>query len=252
MKRVLNLGCVAILCSMSVVLSAVAEDPAKPTGTSKCVPSEWAKYDEVLAKVVNVVDGDTVKIEVSKGKIYNVRFLSIDTPETNYQGMTQGEWADAAKAYLDRTLTPNTLVTVEFDQDRCDSYGRILGHVWKGETNINRAIVQNGYAVNYCIFPNALHCLDYAKLARKNIEEERGMFGKGGPEIPYNWRRNVSGRPYEKYLANIYTYKVYAPDQLSAVPIHARIFFMKKEDIKPPYVLEEGMDDEFSSAAYTH
>jgi len=54
----------------------------------------------------------------------------------------------------------------------------MLGYIWKirGKTkiNINRKILFEGLAINYCIWPNVKHCRVFAKVARRNL-----MNGKG-------------------------------------------------------------------------
>ena len=198
---------------------------------------------ELQAAVNRVVDGDTVNILV-EGEGISVRLLSIDTAETHYQGKSQGYWGEEAANRLKKLLPVGTSVRVEFEHDRCDMYGRILGHIWKGDTNMNRKMIEEALAVNYCIVPNTNHCEEYGDITDQNIVEASGIFGDPDFVLPYEWRRIVSNRPYEKYLGNLDTHEVYPPrpDTLDRVPVGLRVFFFKKSDIKLPYHLVEDDD----------
>lgn len=200
----------------------------------KCYQSDWQNVERISATVYDVVDGDTVKINY-KNKLLSVRLLSIDTAETNYLGQNQGYWAYLAKDALVDLLPGNTKIIVEFDAEKCDAYGRVLGYIWKEKTNINRLLLTKALAVNYCIYPNIKYCTKFAKIVEKNIAEKNGIFSDPNFEIPYDWRRRVSRRNYEKFVGNIFTQKVYNPRAVEDISVSERIFFFKKEHIKPPF-----------------
>lgn len=86
-------------------------------------------------KVIEVIDGDTVKIETGE----KFRFLGIDAPEINVR------WGPEAKEFVVKTLL-NKKVRVEFDKVKLDRYGRLLGYLWINDTLVNEAIVERGYA----------------------------------------------------------------------------------------------------------
>ena len=210
------------------------------TPRDRCEAGAWEGKGGIHGKVSNVVDGDTIRIQV-RDKSYSIRMLTIDTPETHYRGMSQGRWAEAASAHLKKLLSVGDSVFIEFDEEHCDSYGRVLGHVWKDKVNINRKMVADGFAVNYCIYPNTKRCQEYSWVANKNFRARKGIFGPTGPEIPYEWRRETSGRPYEKPVTHIYSLRVLQPHRVSQVSIPYRMFFMKVEDIEAPYYLEPSL-----------
>lgn len=226
----------AVLGWSSVTL-AQAKDEAPPVDdrtTEACTSSEFKDVDWLTAETVKVVDGDTLKIDY-RNRLMNVRFLSIDTPETNFQGQTQGYWGDRATTRLGQLIPLGRKVKVELGQEKCDRYGRILGYVWIGQMNVNFRMVQEALAVNYCIAPNFRYCVDLARITEANVESERGIYGDSGPELPYEWRRQMSGRPHEKLVGNIFTKRVYPPGSLDRVPIGARVFFTSLEQVHFPY-----------------
>jgi micrococcal nuclease len=111
----------------------------------------------------------------------------------------------------------------------------MLGHVFKGEQNINRQMVYEGLAVNYCIFPNERYCRDYARLTERNIAEKRGMYSDSSVELPYEWRRRVSGREDDKWVGDMFTHEVFRPGNLDEVPVGNRMFFLNENQIHDPY-----------------
>ena len=82
------------------------------------------------ARVVRVVDGDTIHVRV-RGEEESVRLLGIDTPETHRPGTPIECGGPQASAHLEALAPPGTPVKLEPDptQDRQDRYGRALAYV---------------------------------------------------------------------------------------------------------------------------
>jgi micrococcal nuclease len=97
---------------------------------------EDAKQNAVVARVI---DGDT--IELAGGQ--RVRLLQIDTPEKHDEC-----YGDEASALTQRLIPAGTHVRIEQDPklDQVDRYGRKLGYVWKGDEDVNVALVRDGAA----------------------------------------------------------------------------------------------------------
>lgn len=238
MKRISSLLALILAISALPIFAAHAFEgddfDFDPNGKAKCVPSEWKDVKEAPATVVRGVDGDTVVVAV-KQKQYSIRMLTIDTPETHFNGKSQGYWGEVAADRLKELLPANAAVRIVFDGEHCDRYGRLLATVFKGQTNINLKMIEDGYAFNYCIAPNLAFCEANAAAAREAIKAGRNAYGDSGLQVPYEWRREMSGRPHEKWVGNIQTKLVYPPDALDKVPLADRVFFMKESAIKLPY-----------------
>ncbi|MCP3775777.1 thermonuclease family protein [Paenibacillus sp. MZ04-78.2] len=115
-------------------------------------PTPAANYTSTVA---SVVDGDTIHLTTPVLGVTKLRFLSIDTPEKNYEGQSQGYYAEAASAKLAGLLPVGTEVVIETGQDPIDGYGRLLAHVYVKSTglDVNKEMVRTGNAVNYFIWP---------------------------------------------------------------------------------------------------
>ena len=91
------------------------------------------------AVVARVIDGDT--IELVDGQ--RVRLVQIDTPEKHDEC-----YGDQASALTQRLLPVGTHVRIQQDPrlDQVDRYRRKLAYVWKGDENVNVALVRDGAA----------------------------------------------------------------------------------------------------------
>ncbi len=189
--------------------------------------------------VDRVVDGDTARFFL-EGRSVPMRFLNIDTPETNYQGHEQPKWGAAAKNELSRVLKGGDTVKLEIPgADRCDTNGRVLGWVFKGTKNINKHMVEKALAVNYCIFPHLDRCEELGQIVMEKESKQEGMFGDPDFVIPYEWRLLVSGRQPDKYVGSMETKEVYRPDRLTEIDPGLRVFFFKKSHIQDPWIFIE-------------
>lgn len=100
------------------------------------------------AKILHIVDGDTVDLFVDLGlrswTVARVRLLGVNSPER-----TEAGWAEA-KAWTAAWFKAHPEVVVATRMDHTDKYGRWLGTVGlpgdDGDT-INQAIVAAGHAV---------------------------------------------------------------------------------------------------------
>jgi len=97
------------------------------------------------AEVLRVIDGDTVVIRVDVGfRMFAempMRLAFINAPEMNTQG------GKDAKLFLERFVDGMRVVVKTYKP--IDKYGRYLGTIYLGETNVNTWMIQSGYAGEY-------------------------------------------------------------------------------------------------------
>lgn len=100
------------------------------------------------ARVVKVLDGDTIDVRLARGGVRRVRLVGINTPETYGRAQCYGA---AASRVLKRLLPRGTTVKLASDptQARTDRYGRMLRYVAKGRLDVNRRLVGLGAARVY-------------------------------------------------------------------------------------------------------
>lgn len=97
----------------------------------------------IQARVVSVVDGDTVRVEVD-GQVLRLRYIGIDAPE---RGTPYADQATAANA----RLVAGRRVLLERDVSDTDRFDRLLRYVWVERDGswvlVNRELVRLGLAV---------------------------------------------------------------------------------------------------------
>jgi micrococcal nuclease len=102
------------------------------------------------ARVVAIVDGDTIKVTVD-GHRQTIRLIGIDTPESKRPETPVECGAKRAAAAMTQLLT-NRSVTLRRDptQDAIDRYGRTLAYVdFGGDQDAGETMIRNGWATPY-------------------------------------------------------------------------------------------------------
>jgi micrococcal nuclease len=113
--------------------------------TFTAAPANAAKDDRAV--VVRVIDGDTVVLKIDS-KETRVRLLNIDTPETKDPTEPVECGGPVASAYLTALLPVGAKVTLKYDRERLDRYGRTLAAVYTADDKfISEEIARQGYGM---------------------------------------------------------------------------------------------------------
>ena len=128
-------------------------------------------YDYRVKKLLNVVDGDTIDVDIDLGFDISLskrfRMAGIDTPESRTSDKFEKSLGLEAKEYLKKHLkdAKDILIKTELP-DSSEKYGRILGWVYvDGATkSINETMIEDGYAWGYM---GETKVKDFAALAEK-------------------------------------------------------------------------------------
>lgn len=103
------------------------------------------QVSEIPVTVVDVIDGDTIKVKVN-GKVETVRYLLIDTPESKSPKNCVQQYAKEAFR-RNSELVKSGKVTLEFEQGNTrDSYGRLLAYVYVDGELIQDTLLKEGFA----------------------------------------------------------------------------------------------------------
>ncbi|MFH0732960.1 MAG: thermonuclease family protein [Candidatus Omnitrophota bacterium] len=123
-----------------------------------------------LYSVSTVIDGDTVIL--SNGE--HVRYIGIDTPETRKK--VNGAWEYVPEPFaaeasdLNKNLVEGETVTLEFDKELRDKYGRLLAYVFIRDKMVNEELLLGGYAKLLIIAPNTKYA-DRLKKAQSAAQD---------------------------------------------------------------------------------
>jgi hypothetical protein len=135
----------------------------------------WWKEERTKAKVVRVIDGDTIKVDID-GEIHSVRYIGIDTPETT-KGKNEPGGQEATEA--NRRLVAGKTVYLEKDKSDTDRYGRLLRNVFTEDgTFVNAELVRSGHAE---VFTYGADRRYESVLKRAAVESTAGTGGMGLP-----------------------------------------------------------------------
>ncbi|NMM87965.1 nuclease [Rhodococcus sp. SRB_17] len=130
--------------------------------------------------VIDVVDGDTVRVlDALRGDV-TVRILGIDTPETKQPGFSVGCWGPEATNFARATLQ-GQLVSVIGDptQDAFDRYGRTLAYVVRPDGfNYSVEAVRVGAAKSY-VYDNrpGSRAMEISEAERQARDGGAGLWG---------------------------------------------------------------------------
>jgi micrococcal nuclease len=168
-----------LLIAAVLVVLAVSRGCSDGNGSSE--PS-----GPITAKVTHVVDGDTIDIAMPGGSEETVRYIGIDTPETVKPDTPVQCGGPKAHAVNERLVGGRT-VTLRFDAEQRDVYGRLLAYVdlpaasaGRDPLFVNAELVRRGLARTLTIPPNDSFAGLFARLAASAGAAGRGLWGHCG------------------------------------------------------------------------
>lgn len=128
------------------------------------------------AKVIRVIDGDTIELE---GGI-KLRYIGIDTPETRHP--TVGvECYGAESSQKNTELVLNKEVRLEKDVSETDRYGRLLRYVYvttdSGEIFVNQELAKTGFAQARSYPPDIKYQEIFRAAEAEAREKKLGLWG---------------------------------------------------------------------------
>ncbi|NQT28533.1 MAG: thermonuclease family protein [Candidatus Omnitrophica bacterium] len=135
-----------------------------------------SNYSQI--KVTEVIDGDTIRL--SNRRL--LRYIGLDTPEVRIKDKG-GDFKYQPQPFsleakeFNRKLVEGKTIRVEFDIEKTDRYGRLLGYCFLDETFVNAKLIEQGYAVLYTYPPNVKYVEFFIDAQKKAREMEKGLWG---------------------------------------------------------------------------
>jgi micrococcal nuclease len=131
------------------------------------------------ARLERVIDGDTIVVRVG-GREERIRYIGIDTPETvkpNAPVECFGPQAHDLNARLLGTI--GTPLTLRFDRELRDRFGRLLAYVFRSRDGmfVNARLVAGGAAHTLTISPNTARAAELSDLQHSARAARRGLWG---------------------------------------------------------------------------
>ncbi len=146
-----------------------------------CTRSAGSPADPGAATVIQVVDGDTVVVELN-GREETLRLIGVVTPETLDPDTPPQCFGPEASEHTKALLPPGTEVRLSRDVEARDRYDRLLVYVERAEDGlfVNLDLVAGGWADDYPFPPNVAHERELALAASRARAEGLGLWGRCG------------------------------------------------------------------------
>ncbi len=174
---------------VAVLVALVLVDRAGFFG--RAPKDDWDKYNNRQFKVVRIVDGDTLDIDIPDGRFRRtrIRLLGVDTPETVKPDSPVEHFGPEASSFT-RSFALGKTVTLKLQRARIrDTYNRLLAYVIGPDgKNLNERIIATGHG--YCD-PRFRHPLGREFKASQTEAKEacRGLWKDAtDADLPYYYR----------------------------------------------------------------
>lgn len=163
-------------------------------GMEVIIPTPQTTNTIQEAKVVRVVDGDTIVVDIGNGH-EKVRFILVDTPKTKHPTKGVQYFGKEASDFTTNSLNGRT-VYLQKDVSETDKYNRLLRYVWverpssNEPTNeeirnkcFNAILLLGGYA-NVTTFPPDIKYVDiFRQFEREARNSNLGLCGDSGTPV---------------------------------------------------------------------
>ena len=134
-------------------------------------------YEYRIKKVLKVVDGDTIDVDIDLGfnisYTQRVRLAGIDTPESRTKDLKEKALGLEVKDKLKKSIEAAKVVVIKTEKpDSSEKYGRILGWVYldNAAKSINEQLIDEGYAWGYM---GETKVKDFDALLAKRLDAKR-------------------------------------------------------------------------------
>lgn len=162
----------AAAAASAPAISASITPTSTPPASSSA--SDTVQTNFISAKVIRIVDGDTIEVEID-GRKETVRMLLVDTPETKKPGTPVQPMGLDAYEFTKATLEGQE-VRLEKDVSERDQYGRLLMYVYLGDKMVNEMLLERGLARVAVFPPDVKYVEAFRQISRKAQEAALGIW----------------------------------------------------------------------------
>lgn len=136
------------------------------------------------AKVVAVIDGDTIKVQMLDttlptgwSRIERVRLIGVNTPELTTKPPQY--YAQEARRYTDQFYAQTVYLELDTVSAERDKYGRLLAYVYNDASAmpINKQLIAGGYGRYYGVFQfNPERMYEFQKMEEYARQNKYGLW----------------------------------------------------------------------------
>jgi len=126
---------------------------------------------EYRCKILRVVDGDTVDVDIDLGfgvwmHKQRIRMYGIDTPESRTRDLVEKKYGLMAKEIVKKFVPEGSMQTLITEKDKSGKFGRILGKFRVHEPHLDKWVILNEFMVDNH------YAVEYHGQSKESIEEE--------------------------------------------------------------------------------
>lgn len=151
-----------------LIVSSKKVEVIQPENSS-AIPITTATPSATFAKVIRVIDGDTIVIEGGQ----KVRYIGINTPEVE-----TSECFATEASQINNNLVLGKVVKLEKDISETDKYGRLLRYVYLNDEMINDELVKEGSARIETVPPDVEFRNQFLESQKYAKENNLGLWGR--------------------------------------------------------------------------
>lgn len=141
-----------------------------------------AQSNELMGRVVGVLDGDTIEVLRDDKALFRVRFAGIDAPEKTQP------FGQVAKKMMSELAYKKDVVVTWRKKDR---YGRIVGKVEHGGADLGLAMIREGLSWHFKKYQSEQSKSDRKKYSDAALEaraDRIGLWSDTEPIAPWDYR----------------------------------------------------------------
>lgn len=164
-----------------------AKNPAVKSVTDKIEENDFTESIDQpkstknnLCKVIKVIDGDTVTVEID-GKKETIRLIGIDTPETvDPRKPVECFGIEASNKAKEILMGKSVRLEADSIVGERGKYGRLLRYIFLEDgTNFNKMMIGEGYAYEYTYNSSYKYQNEFKQAEKEARETKRGLWGDG-------------------------------------------------------------------------
>lgn len=155
--------------------------------------ADFQKYHRKTFTVLEVIDGDTIDIDIPDGthEDTRIRLIGVDTPETKHPTIGRMYYGPEATQYAtQQALGKQVTIVLDTVSDQRDRYGRLLAYVVLADGRVlNAELIKNGFGYAYLSFPHS-EFTTYQALMEQAIAEKSGLWQNATRDDLPKWLRS--------------------------------------------------------------
>ncbi|MBN2183468.1 MAG: thermonuclease family protein [Sedimentisphaerales bacterium] len=190
-RAIIFLLCLPLLAVLIVLDNTVIKNHRRPRPS----PGKQTKADDInryhaqTFTVINIVDGDTLDIDLSEGqsKYTRIRLLGIDAPEMKTEGGTMFFAPESTEFTRKTALGKKVEVFLDETSDTRGKYGRLLAYVKLPDgIFLNELLLSEGFAYADLRFRHSFYN-KYRQLESRAHSGKKGLWQKVTTDQMPDW-----------------------------------------------------------------